>query len=119
MDEFNLQKIEQIIRDRKKFFPVFLNGAKAAPCLREMEEKTYADGALDRKTKELMALSIGIVTKCDPCMEWHIQQAYLAGASDQEIFETIDVAINMAGGAAMACARFALTALEYHKTHRR
>lgn len=62
-----------------------------------------------------MALSISIVTKCEPCMEWHVQQAHLAGASDEEIFEAIDVAIEMGGGPAAAYARYALRALEYHK----
>jgi alkylhydroperoxidase/carboxymuconolactone decarboxylase family protein YurZ len=48
-------------------------------------------------------------------MEWHVQQAYLAGATDQEIFEAIDVAIEMGGGPAAAYARFAVLALQYHK----
>lgn len=64
-----------------------------------------------------MALSISIVTKCEPCIEWHAQQAYLAGASDEEIYETIDVAIEMGGGPAAAYARYALKALDYHKKH--
>jgi len=70
---------------------------------------------LKKKTKELMALSISIVTKCEPCMEWHLDQALQAGASDEEIYETIDVAIEMGGGPAGAYARFVLKALEYFK----
>lgn len=67
--------------------------------------------------KELMALSISIVTKCEPCIEWHVQQAFLSGATDPEIYETIDVAIEMGGGPAAAYARYALRALAYHKTN--
>ena len=67
------------------------------------------------KHKELMALSISIVTKCEPCIEWHVQQACLTGASDKEIYETIDVAIEMGGGPAAAYSRFALNALDFHK----
>jgi len=78
----------------------------------EVEEKAFKDGALDKKTKELMALSISIVTKCEPCMEWHLDQALQAGAKDEAIYETIDVAIEMGGGQAGAYARFVLKALE-------
>jgi AhpD family alkylhydroperoxidase len=63
----------------------------------------------------MMALSISIVTKCEPCMEWHLDQALQAGAIDEEIYETIDVAIEMGGGQAGAYARFVLKALEYFK----
>ncbi len=70
---------------------------------------------LNKKTKELMALSISIVTKCEPCMEWHLDQALKAGAKDEEIYETIDVAIEMGGGPAGAYARFVLRALEYFR----
>ena len=65
-----------------------------------------------------MALSISIVTKCEPCIEWHVQQAFLSGASDEEIYETIDISIEMGGGPA-AYARYALNALDYHKINTR
>ena len=81
----------------------------------ELEEKAFSDGALEKKTKELMALSISIVTKCEPCMEWHLGQALAAGATDEEVYETIDVAIEMGGGQAGAYARFVLKAMEYYK----
>ena len=70
---------------------------------------------IPKKTKELMALSISIVTKCEPCMEWHLDQTLQAGATDEEVYETIDVAIEMGGGPAGAYARFVLKALEYFK----
>ena len=81
----------------------------------ELEEKAFANGALTKKSKELMALSISIVTKCEPCMEWRLDQALQAGATDEEVYETIDVAIEIGGGPAGAYARFILNALEYFK----
>lgn len=65
-----------------------------------------------------MALSISIVTKCEPCVERHVQQACLAGALNKEIYETIDVAIEMGGGSAAAYSRFALNALDFHNEKR-
>lgn len=115
MEDLTTQKIEQSIRDRKKLHQVFLENVKTYRPFLSLEEQAFRDGALEKKTKELMALSISIVTKCEPCMEWHLDQAMQAGATDEEIFETIDVAIEMGGGQAGAYARFVLKAMAYFK----
>jgi AhpD family alkylhydroperoxidase len=91
------QKIEQSIKDRKYLHQQFVQKSKVYKSLLELEDKAFRDGVLKKKTKELMALSISIITKCEPCMEWHLGQALQEGASDEEIFETIDVAIEMGG----------------------
>jgi len=115
MSDLTINKIDQSIKDRKKLHLPFLRNVKTYKTLLELESKAFGDGALEKKTKELMALSISIVTKCEPCMEWHLDQALQAGARDEEIYETIDVAIEMGGGQAGAYARFVLKALEYFK----
>ena len=115
MSNLSNEKIEQSIKDRKKLHLQFLNNVKTYKPFLELEEKAFGNGALNKKTKELMALSISIVTKCEPCMEWHLDQALQAGATDEEVYETIDVAIEMGGGQAGAYARFVLNALEYFK----
>jgi AhpD family alkylhydroperoxidase len=119
MSDLTVQKIAQSIDDRKRLHKPFVENLKTYPDFLALQEKAFKDGALSKKVKELMALSISIVTKCEPCMEWHVQQAHLAGATDEEIFETIDVAIEMGGGPATAYARFALKALDYHKKNKR
>jgi len=119
MESFIHQKIAQSVRDRKVLHQTFIENVKTYPSFLEVEKHAFSEGSLSKKVKELMALSISIVTKCEPCMEWHVQQAYLAGATDQEIFEAIDVAIEMGGGPAAAYARFAVLALEYHKQQTR
>ncbi len=115
MSDLTIGKIDQSIKDRKELHLPFLRNVKTYKPFLELESKAFGDGALERKTKELMALSISIVTKCEPCMEWHLDQALQAGARDEEIYETIDVAIEMGGGQAGAYARFVLKALEYFK----
>lgn len=115
MDKFIKDKISQSIKDRKQLHSDFSESSKTYELFLEVEKKAFEDGSLSRKHKELMALSISIVTKCEPCIEWHVQQAFLAGASDEEIGETIDVAIEMGGGQAVAYSRFALNALKFHK----
>ncbi len=116
MSDLSVKKIEQSIEDRKRLHISFLKHVKTYQPFLELEEKAFGDGALSKKTKALMALSISIVTKCEPCMEWHLDQALQAGATDEQIYETIDVAIEMGGGQAGAYARFVLKALDYFKS---
>ena len=115
MDEFTEAKIRDSVDSRKKLHSRFLENCKTYEPFLSLEEKAFTDGALGKKYKELMALSISLVTKCEPCIEWHVRQAHLAGAADEEIYETIDVAIEMGGGPAAAYARYALNALDYHR----
>ncbi len=69
-------------------------------------------GALDAKTKELIALSIGIAVHCDGCISFHAHDALKAGASREEIVETIGVAVMMGGGPSVVYGCEALEAVE-------
>ncbi len=59
-----------------------------------------APNTLDTKTKELMALAIGIAIHCDGCVAFHTKMAYQHGATRQEGLETIALAVYMGGGPA-------------------
>ncbi|AIS32853.1 carboxymuconolactone decarboxylase family protein [Methanobacterium formicicum] len=115
MAEFVEDKITQSINDRKNLNSRFSKNCTTYNTFLELEKKAFSEGNLSKKHKELMALAISIVTKCEPCIEWHVQQAHLAGATDEEVYETIDVAIEMGGGPAAAYSRFALNALDFHR----
>ncbi|HMD71390.1 MAG TPA: carboxymuconolactone decarboxylase family protein [Bryobacteraceae bacterium] len=78
----------------------------------EMERAAYADGALPKKHKELIAIGISVVKDCESCMQWHIEQAARSGASFEEVLEAIEIAIEMGGGPAAVSARFALEAMD-------
>jgi AhpD family alkylhydroperoxidase len=77
----------------------------------EMEKAAFADGALPKKAKELIAIGISVVINCESCMQWHIEQAAAAGAAEREVLEAIEVGIEMGGGPATAHARFALSVM--------
>jgi AhpD family alkylhydroperoxidase len=66
----------------------------------EMSKAALTPGALDTKTKELIALTIGVVAGCDGCIASHAQGAVRAGASKEEAAEAIGVSIFMHGGPA-------------------
>jgi len=66
----------------------------------ELSKAAFADGALDRRSKELIALAIGVVEGCDGCIASHGQAAARAGATRQEAAEAIGVTFLMHGGPA-------------------
>jgi AhpD family alkylhydroperoxidase len=57
-----------------------------------------AEGALDARTKELMAMAIAVSTECDGCIAAHAHGAVRQGASLAQAAEAIGVAILMSGG---------------------
>ena len=71
-----------------------------------------ADGALDKKTKELIALALSVAARCDPCIGFHIQSLVKLGATRQEVDETLGVATYMGGGPSLMFAASAITAFE-------
>ena len=87
-------------------------GSKVYQGFLAMESAAYSDGALPKKQKELIAVGISVVKDCESCMQWHIEQAAASGASFEEVFEAIEVGIEMGGGPATVSARFALEVME-------
>jgi AhpD family alkylhydroperoxidase len=71
-----------------------------------------AEGVLPTKTKELIALAIGIAVHCDGCIAYHVHDAMGAGASRAEVIETIGVAVMMGGGPSVVYGCEALEAVE-------
>ena len=55
-------------------------------------------GALDTKTKELIALGISVAVRCDDCIAFHVKAAVDRGATREEILETLGMAIYMGAG---------------------
>jgi len=79
-----------------------------------MTKAATAEGSLDSKTKELVALGIAIATRCDGCITFHTRKARDLGTSRAEIMETIGMAIYMGGGPALMYGAMALEAFDQH-----
>ena len=109
-----MNKIDEINRKRKEANARLARlDSKVYRAFLEMEKVTFCDGALSRKNKELIAAAIGVVTNCESCMQWHIEQAAEAGATMREVLEAVEVAIEMGIGPATVNARFALEVMEH------
>ena len=102
-------KLEELARARKLAHTKLVrSGSPVYAAFLEMERAAYADGALPKKAKELIAVGISVVIDCESCMQWHIEQAAAAGATEAEVLEAVEVGIEMGGGPATVSARFAL-----------
>ena len=70
------------------------------------------DGALDKKTKELIALALGVAARCDACIGFHAQTLVKLGATKLEVEEMLGMAVYMGGGPSLMYAANALAAFE-------
>ena len=52
---------------------------------------------LNLKTKELIAIVISIINRCEICIDYHVKRAMDAGATEGEIVEAISVLMLMRG----------------------
>jgi AhpD family alkylhydroperoxidase len=79
---------------------------------RQFSQAVFKDGALSRKTKQLIAVAVAHVTQCPYCIQGHSQAAVREGASQEEIMEAIWVAAEMRAGGAFAHSAVALATLD-------
>ena len=77
-----------------------------------LHKQATSEGALDRKTKELIALGMALSINCGGCVAYHVKQALESGASREEILEAVGVAVMMGGGPAVVYGCEALAALD-------
>ena len=88
------------------------NTPQTLKAFNELGRAALADGALDRKTKELMALALGVAAHCVGCIGFHVQSLVKLGATRQEIDETLGVVTYMGGGPSLMYAANAVAAFE-------
>lgn len=62
-----------------------------------LDTNTYEDGALDKKTKEMMGLVASMVLRCDDCIKYHLGKCYELGVTTPQLYELFSVA-NIVGG---------------------
>ena len=89
-----LDDLAPLTRELRRAIPDVYDG------FRQLHHAAFAPGALDQRTKELMAFAIAVGQQCDGCIAAHARAAAQAGATREEAAEAIGVAILMNGGPA-------------------
>ena len=83
----------------------------ADDAFRAFSKAVFAEGALDARTKQIIAVAVAHVTQCPWCIEGHVKAARSEGASPEQIMEAIWVAAEMRAGASYAHALKAMQAM--------
>ena len=102
LDEYYLE-LRKLVPDAMSGFAALTKAAQSA-------------GALDKKTKELLALAIAVATHCEGCIAYHARGALRTGATRQEVAEALAVVIQMGGGPNANYAADALRAFDQFQT---
>ncbi|WP_133130718.1 carboxymuconolactone decarboxylase family protein [Legionella yabuuchiae] len=80
-----------------------------------MSKAATKDGALDKKTKELIAMALAVANHCPGCIGFHSQTLVKLNTSREELLETLGMAVYMGGGPSLMYAAEALEAFEEFK----
>ncbi len=105
MDDFDLYRAE--MNDRligsdhlgiKRFFA--------------LDTQAYEDGALDKRTKELLGLVASIVLRCDDCITYHIKQCVATGTNRPQFLDAFNVALVVGGSITIPHLRRAIDRLD-------
>jgi AhpD family alkylhydroperoxidase len=78
----------------------------------QMHAQAMRDGALDTRTKELIAVALSVGSRCDPCIAFHVPAALRHGATRDEIMEVLAVTVMMGGGPSLMYAAHVIEAME-------
>lgn len=92
------ESIKEFNEYREKMNEVILSkNNKVIKRLWNLDTNTYDEGALDKKTKEMLGLVASMVLRCDDCIKYHLGKSYEMGVTTEEMYEIFAVA-NIVGG---------------------
>jgi AhpD family alkylhydroperoxidase len=101
-----LQGLSAPLKDLRSGAPEVMKGFSA------IAQAALKPAALDTKTKELIALAVGVATRCDDCIGFHVKAALQQGATRAEVMETLAMAIYMGAGPSVMYAAHAIEAYD-------
>ena len=77
-----------------------------------LDDRTYEEGALDARTKELLGLVASLVLRCDDCVTYHLARCREEGLDDEELFEAMSVGLVVGGSIVIPHLRRAVELLD-------
>jgi len=92
--------------------PMRRSQAGTMQAFNQLAQSAMAAGALSSKSKELIALALGVAAHCDGCIGFHAKALVTLGATRAEVEEALAVAVYMGGGPSLMYSADALAAFE-------
>ncbi len=109
----NAPAYQQLTREiSRNLAPLRTHNGEVMQGFGALSKAAMAGGVLDEKTKELIAMAIGVANRCDGCLGFHARALVQLGASREEFREMLGVAVYMGGGPSLMYAANAIAAYE-------
>jgi AhpD family alkylhydroperoxidase len=86
-NDYRTKMNDKILADKNKVIKRIFN----------LDTNAFAEGALDKSTKELLGLISSLVLRCDDCVKYHLEACYNEGISKEKVVETLSIG-NLIGG---------------------
>ncbi len=110
-------KIEEFIKERDKLNEIVMKYSKKnIKRFYGLDNAVYKDGALSKKTKELIGLVASLVLRCDDCIMYHLNKSYEEGVNDAELEEALAIGLLVGGSITIPNLRQALECWDNLKT---
>jgi AhpD family alkylhydroperoxidase len=90
VDDFNAYRSkmnEKLMEDNNKIIKRIFN----------LDTNAFAEGALSKRTKELLGLGNSMVLRCDDCVRYHLEACYKLGISKEEVVEALSISLLIGG----------------------
>ncbi len=101
-----IKDINEYTAELRKAVPDAMQGFSA------LAKGATQDGVLDKKTKEFIALAIGVSQRCDGCIGFHVKALKEMGTTREELAEVVAMTVYMGGGPALMYAADAMRAFD-------
>lgn len=107
------QELSQVLSEFRRGAPDVAKGFSA------LAQGAMKEGVVSKKTKELIALALGVAKGCDGCIGFHAKALVDLAATREEVLETLGVAVYMGGGPSLMYAAMGLKAFEEFASQRK
>lgn len=90
VEEFNAYRLkmnEKMLDENNKIIKRIFN----------LDTNAYMEGALSKKTKELLGLGNSLVLRCDDCVRYHLEECHKLGLSKEEVVEGMSISLLIGG----------------------
>lgn len=104
--------MENFNKERKALNAMMANHDSFFQQFGKLDDITYSDGAIPKKYKELTGLSISVLSRCEECILYHLQQCMEQKTTKEEMIEAIKIGVIGGGSITYPSARFAFKCMD-------
>ena len=90
--------IEKFEKERAELNNLLMENAdQSLKRFMSLDSLVYRDGALPKRSKEMLGLVASLVLRCDDCIKYHLIQCHECGVKDEELMELLSIGVAVGG----------------------